>query len=130
MHDSPSNSELIEGVKHFLDTVAMPQLSGHAAFHARVASNALAIVMRDLKHRTTADTAARARLVHLLGAPSTATLDDLNKALCHALKSGRVGLETPGLLTHLKMTAIDQVSVDQPNYSGLETARRQMKSAD
>jgi hypothetical protein len=127
MHDAPSNSELIEGVKHFLDTVAMPQLSGHAAFHARVASNALAIVLRDLAHRPNADATARARLIHLLGAPSTASLEDLNKALCHGLKSGRLGLETPGLLTHLKMTAIDQVSVDQPNYSGLETARQKQK---
>ncbi len=123
MHDAPSNAELIEAVKAFLDNVAAPQLSGHAAFHARVASNALGTVLRDLQNRPQAEHTERARLIHLLNAPSNAELPELNKVLCTAIRTGRANLHTPGLLQHLKMTAIDQVSVDQPNYSGLATAR-------
>ena len=48
MHDQPSATELIGAVRDFLRNVAMKQLEGHAAFHARVASNVLDIVEREL----------------------------------------------------------------------------------
>jgi Domain of unknown function (DUF6285) len=124
MHDAPSNGELVAAVKHFLDTVAAPQLTGHAAFHARVASNALATVMRDLERRPSADAAAAIRLQNLIGPQPGASLDQMNVQLCAAVRDGRIGLTTPGLLAHLKLTTIDQLTVDQPNYSGLATARR------
>ena len=62
MHDAPSAKELIEAVKSFIDKTAMVQLTGHAAFHARVASNALATVLRELEQRPEAE-ARRAELV-------------------------------------------------------------------
>lgn len=124
MHDAPSNTEIIAAVKHFLDTVAAPQLTGHAAFHARVAANVLATVMRDLEHRPAADAAAAARLQTLIGPQPGASLEQMNRALCAAIRNGRIGLATPGLLAHLKLTTIDQLNVDQPNYSGLAAARR------
>ena len=42
MHDAPSQKEMLTAVKAFIDDTAMPALKGHAAFHARVASNVLA----------------------------------------------------------------------------------------
>jgi hypothetical protein len=124
MYDGPSSKELVEAVKGFLDNVAAPKLEGHAAFHARVASNALGIVLREFEHRANAEAAERARLRHLLGAPVAAGVAELNEALCNAIRQNQVSLSTPGLLAHLKSTTIDQVMIDQPTYSGLETARR------
>lgn len=123
MHDAPSAKELIEAVKSFIDKTAMVQLSGHAAFHALVASNALATVLRELEQRPEAETAERARLQALL-ASQEQDVARLNRTLCDEIRAGRVDLATPGLLTHLKSTTIAQLSVDQPGYSGLRTAAR------
>ncbi len=118
MHDAPSASELIIAVKTFLDETAQPALTGHAAFHARVASNALAIVLRELEQRPVAEAAETRRLESLVGVTGQSS-DMLNRLLCDALREGRMDLSTPGLLEHLKTTTIAQLSVDQPGYSGL-----------
>jgi Domain of unknown function (DUF6285) len=123
MHDGPSAKELIEAVKHFIDKSAAPQLTGHAAFHARVASNALATVLRELEIRPTAEAEEKVRLEKLLGTTGESA-NQLNALLCEAIRSGRMNLSTEGLLAHLKSTTIAQLSVDQPGYSGLKTAAR------
>ena len=47
MQDKPSAEKLL-AARAFLNNTAMPQLSGHAAFHARVAGNVLDILAREL----------------------------------------------------------------------------------
>ena len=120
MHDQPSVSELVQAVKNFVDNTAAPNLSGHAAFHARVASNVLATILRDLEARPDNDAAERTRLAALLR--SGGDLETLNRELCDKIQSGEMNAETEGLIAHLKATAIAQVKVDQPKYSGLKTA--------
>jgi hypothetical protein len=123
MHDAPSAKELIEAVKAFIDKTAAPQLTGHAAFHARVASNALATVLRELEIRPAAEAAEKERLEALL-ATTEGTIAELNQTLCDAIRNGEMDLSTQGLLPHLKSTTIAQLSVDQPGYSGLKSAAR------
>lgn len=123
MHDQPSVSELVQAVKNFIDETAGPNLSGHAAFHARVASNALATVLRDLQRRPADEAAETARLTELLNAAPDADLTTLNQTLSDRIKSGEFTLNSPGLLAHLKATAMAQVEIDQPRYSGLKTAK-------
>ncbi|GAB5454991.1 MAG: hypothetical protein Hens2KO_12200 [Henriciella sp.] len=124
MHDQPSVQELVAAVKSFIDETASPQLSGHAAFHARVASNALATVLRDLEQRPQAEANERRGLIDLLGASDKQTTADLNRALSERIQSGEITASTPGLLNHLKKTVMAQVEIDQPRYSGLKTAKR------
>lgn len=123
MHDAPSAKELIEAVKSFIDKTAAPQLTGHAAFHARVASNALATVLREMEIRPAAEAEEISRLQSLLGATGTSAAE-LNQKLCEEIRAGRMNLSSAGLLPHLKSTTIAQLSVDQPGYSGLKTAAR------
>ncbi|KCZ87823.1 DUF6285 domain-containing protein [Hyphomonas jannaschiana] len=122
MHDAPSTKELVEAVKRFIDDTASPQLTGHAAFHARVASNVLSTLIRELEQRPEAESAERARLVALLGAAPDTSLEDLNRDLCKRIQSGEMDLSSDGLLDHLKTTTIAQLSIDQPRYSGLALA--------
>lgn len=123
MHDHPSVSELVQAVKNFIDETAAPNLDGHAAFHARVASNALATVLRDLEQRPASETEEAARLIALLSAPEDSDLEALNRNLSEQIQAGTLTPETPGLLAHLKATTIAQVEIDQPRYSGLKTAK-------
>ena len=123
MHDQPSVSELVQAVKNFIDDTAAPNLKGHAAFHARVASNALATVLRDLDARPHHEAEEEDRLRALLHAPADADLETLNRMLSEKIQSGEFNLLTPGLFAHLKATTIAQVEIDQPRYSGLKTAK-------
>ena len=123
MHDQPSVSELVQAVKSFIDETAAPQLKGHAAFHARVASNALATILRDLEQRPSAETEERAGLIALLETGDDLTNEALNRELSRRIRSGEMSADTPGLMAHLKRITIAQVEIDQPRYSGLKTAK-------
>ena len=123
MHDQPSVQELVAAVKSFIDETASPHLTGHAAFHARVASNALATVLRDLEQRPGAEAEEREGLLELLGGPDEQSVSDLNRLLSDRIQSGELTAMTPGLLSHLKKTVLAQVEFDQPRYSGLKTAK-------
>ena len=116
MHDRPSAAQLVAAVRDFLERVAQPELRGHSAFHARVANNALAIVERELALGAEQDAAERERLRALLGADGP--LEAQNRALCREIRAGRIGLDTPGLLDHLRATTLAKLAVDQPSYSG------------
>jgi Domain of unknown function (DUF6285) len=118
MMDQPSTLELVTAVRDFLEQRAMPELTGHTAFHARVAANALAIVARELEQGGTSGEAERARLAKLLG--HDGTLMVLNRELCAQIRGGKMDLDTPGLADHLALTTRDKVAIDQPNYSGLK----------
>ena len=110
--------ELVEAVREFIETRAMPELKGHAAFHARVAANALAIVVRQLDNAEAAGLRELERLEVLLNREGS--LDELNRELCRRIRKGEITLATPGLATHLEHTTRDKITIDQPNYSGLK----------
>ena len=123
MNDAPSTQEIIAAVRRFITETAAPQLDGHGAFHARVAANLLSTLERELALRPAAETAEEQRLRVLLGDTSERSLVELNKKLCGLIAEGAMDAATPGLLAHLKSTTIDQLSIDQPKYSGLMVAR-------
>jgi len=96
-------------------------LKGHTAFHARVASNALAIVARELELGGGAADEEKKRLAALLG--HDGPLEDLNRELCRIIRDGKIDLAKPELLDHLEKTVRDKIAIDQPNYSGLKIAK-------
>jgi len=114
--DQPSSAEIITAVREFIDKHAIPQLSGRTAFHARVASNALAIVLRELELGPAAAEREAASLSRLLG--QTGTLDELNRELCKRIRAGAIDPLDPALRKHLVGTTLAKVEIDQPNYSG------------
>ena len=121
MMDQPSIRELVEAVRNFIETRAMPELKGHTAFHARVAANALGIVARELELAGKSGEAEVTRLKALLG--HEGSLDELNRELCRRIRSGDITLATQGLPEHLEQTTRDKVAIDQPGYSGLTRNR-------
>ncbi len=120
MQDAPSAAELATAVREFMETSIAPALSGHTAFHARVAMNVLAILERELDQGPGARAREGQRLADLLG--QAGDLESLNRALAMGIREGTISLDHPGLADHLRATAIDKVSIDQPRYSGLKDA--------
>ena len=123
MMDQPSMRELVDAVREFLELRAMPELKGHTAFHARVAANALAIVVRELDESPKFGQEEQARLRGLLA--KDGTLDELNRELCKRIRAGKLTMDSPGLIEHLEKTTRDKVAIDQPGYSGLKQADAQ-----
>jgi hypothetical protein len=114
MQDVPAPDDLLEAVAAFLRGQAAPQLPGQAAFHARVAANALDIVRRQLALAPVAEADELRRLRTLLQAEGG--LAELNALLCQRIGDGTIGFDTPGLLPHLWRTTLDKLAVDQPGY--------------
>ena len=117
MMDQPSATELLTVVHEFVEKHALPELSGRTAFHARVAANALAIVIRELQLGGYANLEEQSRLEALL--QRKGTLTELNRELCRRLRSNLIPLDSAELRRHLILTTLAKVSIDQPNYSGL-----------
>jgi len=115
MQDPPTVVELIEATAAFLREVAVPQLSGHTAFHARVAANALDVVKRELELRPAAERDEHVRLVALL--QTDGSLEELNSLLSQRIAAGELSLQTPGLAAHLWATTLAKVAIDQPTYA-------------
>jgi hypothetical protein len=120
VEDQPSAIELLQAVRSFLQDQAIPRLEGRAAFHARVAVNALAIVERGLELGPAQDAAEQERLEVMLGC--TGTLDELNRELCRRIRAGEMDLDTVGLAEHLRETTLAKLAVDQPRYAAYRRA--------
>ena len=121
MQDKPSADKLLAAARAFLNNTAMPQLSGHAAFHARVAGNVLDILARELELAPGFNRAETARLESLLG--ETGTLKELNRKLCDKIATGEMDLSDEKLKIHLIKTTMGKLAIDQPRYQGYKTAK-------
>lgn len=115
MYDRPTVLELVSAVRDFIERQAMPKLEGHAAFHARVAVNALGIVLRQLEQAPAAEAEELERLRALLGRDGS--LEEQNRELCARIRAGELDLDTPGLAEHLRATTFAKLAVDQPKYT-------------
>lgn len=112
--DRPTAAELIEAVIEFLADESVSADSEQATFHRRVARNALAIALRDLRDGPPLDAAERDRLAELLGQDTD--LASLNTELARRIRAGDPGLDRPRLLAHLRATARDKLTLANPRY--------------
>lgn len=97
----PTNAEIVQAVRDWIEAAIKSQAEGHAKFEAVVAMNALGIVLRDL------DAGVRAE----------------DRALSEALLSGTTTLAEPGLLATLRRDVLDKCAIDSPKYAALTAAR-------
>ena len=121
MQDKPSAEKLLAAARTFLKETAMPQLSGHAAFHARVAGNVLDILARELELAPGFNRAETARLESLLG--ESGSLEELNRELCDKIATGAMDLSDESLKNHLIKVTMGKLAIDQPRYQGYKTSQ-------
>ena len=118
--DLPRIDELVRGVRDHLRGEVMQSSEGRAQFLARVASNALDVVLRELALGDEPRRHERDRLAQLLG--RDADLEPLRWQLVEALRDGSMPLDAAGLAEHLRASVVNQVAIDQPRYSGYRAA--------
>jgi hypothetical protein len=132
MQDRPTASELLDAVRRFLESDAVPALEGTKKFHARVAANVLAIVLRERELELPHLTAEWQRLDTLLGSePMPAAVDAAKTAmtvrtaqLCERIRNGDAdtGPFRRAVLDHARRTVIEKLAVDNPKLT--QTAGR------
>ena len=119
-NEMPRMEELLVSVRDFLREEVMRETQGRTNFLARVASNSLDIAIREqvMGSRLKEGEVKRLnKVVHRDG-----TLDELRWKLVKDIRSHAIELDAPGLEDYLRFTVVNQVSIDQPKYSGLKTA--------
>jgi aminoglycoside phosphotransferase (APT) family kinase protein len=118
--DLPRIDELALGARDLLRDDVMAASHGRLQFLARVAANALDIVLRELAIGPEHRRRERERLCALLGDDDE--LEPLRWRLVEALRDGSMPLHNPDLAAHLRATVVNQAAIDQPRYSGFRAA--------
>lgn len=118
--DMPGVDELLISVRDYLRTDVMQSTQGRTQFLARVAANSLDIVLREAALTPIYQPSAQRQLQRLLG--SNGAYDALKQALCERLRDGSMDLADSQLQSYLRYATLTQALIDQPKYSGVQTA--------
>ncbi len=107
-HDAPTSIELLEAVREWIDREVITSTDGRLRFHARVASNVLAMVEREIELGP-AQSAAHAERLTRLGVNDDAEL-------AAAIRDRRFDDRADELRTLLAEMVADKLAVANPGY--------------
>jgi hypothetical protein len=122
VNDRPTAAELLEAVQKFLQDEAVPALSGHLQYQARVAANVVGIVGREIAFEDRHLRGEWERLRELLGGEEALPesreearekLLEQNRSLVGRIRGGEAdaGPWRAALVQHLTQTANDKLEV-------------------
>lgn len=110
LHGRPTAAELVDAVRSHLVEQVAPSLDGSAAFALKVASNALAIVQRELELGPQMETAAAAGLAALdVGLADEASL-------AAGIRAGTVDGGRPDVAATVRRLVADRLRVANPKW--------------
>lgn len=107
-HDAPSAMQLLEAVREWIDGELIPATEGRVRFHARVASNVLGMVEREIELGPDQAVAHRERLAQL------GVVDDAE--LVAAIRAGAFADRGEELRGLLREAVVDKLRVANPGY--------------
>lgn len=108
LHDRPTLAELVEAVREWVDTDVRAGTEGRLSFHARVATNALRIVEREVALEPGLTTAHRMRLAAL------GCTDD--RMLAARIRSGELDQEAEAIRQAVAASVRDKLLVANPGW--------------
>ena len=107
LHGRPTATELVDAVRDHLVEEVAPQMEGSAAFHLKVAANALGIVARELREAPAME-AALARRLDALGVADEA-------ALAAGIREGELD-GRPEVAATVRALVVDRLRVANPRW--------------
>lgn len=120
LDERPTAAELVIAVADFLEKKVAPQLDAHTAFHAKVAVNALHIVIRELQSGAAVVAADSASLASLTDVAAEAGLTAQNRALCTLIEQEKIDAGNPALHEHLMQSVLARIAIDSPRYPSIK----------
>ena len=106
--------DMLATIRAYLEQEILPGLRDDKWFTVKVATNMLATVERELRQGPAADAAEQARLAAITGAEGT--LVELNRALADAIRDGKIAVDDPRLIDHLRRTTADALAINNPQW--------------
>jgi hypothetical protein len=111
--------ELLEVARSTLRDVVMPAVPPERRYEVAMAANAIGIAVRELREGSAAREAERADLAALLGGDPEATLDDLRRELCRAIRAGDFPPEDEPRLREVLLAAVRRrLAISAPDQGG------------
>jgi len=125
MQDRPTAIELLEAVRHFLETDVVPALEGPKKFHARVAANVMSILTREWQLEEEQLRAEWTSLRALLGGAAAmpekreelrGATKELTEQLCARIRAGDAdsGAWRADVLAHLRLVVRQKLEIASP----------------
>lgn len=114
-------TELLKEVGVFLRHDVTQTTSGRTQFLSRVSANAVDIVLRDIMNVKAYRKIEQDSLRRLLSVENE-SLEQLRLRLVESLRKETYQLDDEALQAHLRQTTVNQIAIDNPNYSGLSQA--------
>lgn len=118
---APSSSAAVnhvdvsQGLLEWINDHILPASEGHQTFEARVAANAMGIVTRALSMKSEFDQRYASRL-SCLGETEATLLDKLRATVPSDIDVS--------VWSHLMLSALEKIDIDQPGYAGAVVARK------
>lgn len=127
MAERPTKIELLEAIRRFVDRELVPELEGVRRFHARVASNALGILAREIELEGPSLTRRYAALCGLLNeagaepgdlAAFEREVDRLERTLTERIRAGEAdaGPFRERVLEYLGRCVRERLAINNPDY--------------
>ncbi len=107
-------ADMLATIRDYLEKQILPSLRDDRWFNVKVSCNMLAVVERELRLGPEADAEEAARLAALSGMEGT--LEDMNRWLARAIRDGRIAMDDPALLDHLRRTTAASLRVNNPQW--------------
>jgi Ser/Thr protein kinase RdoA (MazF antagonist) len=108
LHDRPTAAELVEAVREYLERDVMTSTEGRVQFHARVATNVLKTIERELR------LSAAQLPAHEADLASLGVADE--RALADAIRSGSLDDRLPEVAAVVRRTVLAKLAVANPGY--------------
>lgn len=109
-----SLAEMITALSEWNDTEVTPKTKGRDRFQSRIAANLFAQLSREAQMGRDFAFARRDRLK---------ALRLRSDMLCGGLEDGSLDWRTPELFDHLRLSVLERLTIDQPNYHGFIAAQ-------
>ncbi len=115
-------AEILNALIEWNKEKIMPEMKvfDHSLFESRVANNALGITQRH---------AAWGQKYAKRSAKRLADIGVSTPELCTALRSGEIDINNSDIWNHLRITALERLSIDQPKYAGLHIALKKWSTS-
>lgn len=107
---------LLQATADYLEQELLPTLDGYHRFQTRIAIKVLRTAMREGQSGSAQDASERQRLAALLGHEDETAA--LRGELAQAIATGRMALDAPGLVPHLRQTLAEGLAINSPRFIG------------
>ncbi|HEX7966882.1 MAG TPA: DUF6285 domain-containing protein [Stellaceae bacterium] len=121
-------ADMLATIRDYLETEVLPGLRDDKWFNVKVSCNMLAVIERELRLGPGADAEGAARLAALTGMHGT--LAAMNRSLAAAIRDGRIAIDDPDLLDHLRRTTADALRINNPQWLGPATRTDPVRTSD